>query len=73
MLLSWLIVDGGNQTDGGNKAKLVLVWLSSFLYRLLDISAVKTKWGGWGKISFHQSLLCNVQLGVQAAIPPGTK
>lgn len=43
MILSWLIVDGGNQTDSGNQAKLVLVWLSSFLYSLLDVSAVKTK------------------------------
>lgn len=46
MLLSKLIFDGGNQTDGGNEAKLVLVWLASFLYSLLDVSAVKTKWGG---------------------------
>lgn len=68
MLLSWLIVDGGNQTDGGNQAKLVLVWFSSLLYSLFDVSAVKTKWGGGGKISFH-----HVQLGIQAAIPPGTE
>lgn len=73
MLLSWLIVDGGNQTDGGNQAKLVLVRLASFLYSLLDVSAVNTKWGDWGKISFHQSLLCNVHLSTQAAIPPGTE
>lgn len=71
MLLSCLVVDRGNQTDSGNQAKLALVQLSSFLYSLLDVSAVKTKCGGLGQISF-QSLLCNVQLGVQAAIPPGT-
>ena len=73
MLLSWLIVDGRNQTDSGNHAKLVLVQLSSFLCSLLGVSAVKTKWGGWGKISFPWSLLCNVQLGVQAAVPSGTE
>lgn len=29
MLLSWLIVDGGNKTGSGNQAKPVLVQLSS--------------------------------------------
>lgn len=59
-LLSCFIVDEGSQTDSGNQAKLALVQLSSFLYSLLDVSAVKTKCGGLGEISFHQSLPCNV-------------
>lgn len=71
ILLSWLVVDGGKQTDGGNQAKHVLVWLS-FLYCLVCVSAMKTKWGGLVKISFHYSLLCNVQLSFQADIPLGT-
>lgn len=72
MLLSWLIVNGGNKTGSGNQAKLVLVQLSSFLYSLPHVSVVKTKREGWGKISFHQSLPCDVQLGIQGASPPGT-
>lgn len=55
MLLSWLIVDEGNKTGSGKQAKLVLVQLSSFLYSLPHVSAVNTKWEGWGKMSFHQS------------------